>query len=227
MLMISVNQIYRKVYNPSLIADATTATPTSPSTNSGQLQNVIIKNSMSNLESTTSLDSGPPPIYHSVYNNFTTTWKGKNPMDGIPIRQSEDLLLMDVAYYGNTEPSPNHALVGVPDGTNAWNGIGGDVNSISVPFHHHLQQNQFSSTAGLLSTTNMLMSSNAVLMASCHVSASTPTETMSPYLNGNVSLVEPDNSQARSFYGQQTSNSQSTVNQLTTTNEDNNIYSEV
>lgn len=203
--------MYGKTYNASLLADGTTATPTSPSTNSGQMPNVIIKNPMAHLESTASLDSGPPPLYHSVYNNFATTWNGPKPtldstsaMSGM--HQPEDLLLMDVSYYGTTE-SPSHALLSL-SGANPWSGPGTGSGSISVPFHHgHGHQPAPYPNAVPLVPSDMLMSSNAtVLMTSPHVSAATPTGAM-PYLNGAVSLVESNSSQAR-FYGQSPASSE-------------------
>lgn len=186
----AVNPMYGKAYPPELLADGAIATPTSPSTHSSQqMANVIIKNPMSHLE-TASMDSGPPPLYHSVYSNFATWNHAKAPLDcSLQMAQPEDLLLMaDVSTYYSGQGSPSHALVGM-SASNAWNGGG---SSLSVPFH----QQPFD-------PNDMFTSNGTVLMATPHVSTSTTGAV--PYLNGTVSLVDSSTSQGR-FYSQQPHN---------------------
>ncbi|KAI2803114.1 hypothetical protein BLOT_007237 [Blomia tropicalis] len=182
---IPMNPIYGKTYNPSLLGDGTTATPTSPSTHSSQMANVFIKNSLMPMESTTSsLESGPPPLYHSVYNNFATWNHGKASIDQQlrQMPQSDDLLLMDVSYYGAAN-SPNHTLLSMSSPNATWMGTS---NTMSVPFHHAQQFNSNGIGSG-----EVLVSSNTVLVASPHVSTNShATGGAVPYLNGSVSLVD-------------------------------------
>lgn len=134
------------------------------------------------------MDSGPPPLYHSVYSNFATWNHPKAPLDcSLQMAQPEDLLLMaDVSTYYSGQGSPSHALLGM-SASNAWNGGG---SSLSVPFH----QQPFD-------PNDMFTSNGTVLMATPHVSTSTTTSAI-PYLNGTVSLVDSSTSQGR-FYSQQ------------------------
>lgn len=194
-----MNPLYGKHYNASLLADGTTATPTSPSIHSGQQSlNVILKNPMGQQhpleQNTGSIESGPPPLYHSVYNNFNT-WNMAPPSSQHckPTSQSDDLLLMDVSFFGtgtNSHSSPSNDPM---NGGWTTNTLPTSQTYRTVPYNHAQQQSPYNSDV-LYSANPMLIPSSSHVSTTAlfkHELLSSPNAPPPSYhLNENFSFIQ-------------------------------------